>query len=138
MGSEMCIRDSYLIDNVSVVTTNLKETSYTFASSETLQEDRFTLVFQEREVLSTQENSLENNLSLYPNPAQGQIQLNYAGSQALNSLVITDVLGKRVQEMSLNDFSGTQTIDVSRLQTGLYFFSVTSEQNTTTMRVIIK
>ena len=83
-------------------------------------------------------NSLENNLSLYPNPAQGQIQLNYAGSQALNSLVITDVLGKRVQEMSLKDFNGTQTIDVSRLQSGLYFFSVTSEQNTSTMRVIIK
>ena len=137
-GVALTQNDIYLIDNVSGVTTNLKETSYTFASSETLQEDRFTLVFQEREVLSTQENSLENNLSLYPNPAQGQIQLNYAGSQALNSLVITDVLGKRVQEMSLNDFNGTQTIDVSKLQSGLYFFSVTSEQNTSTMRVIIK
>ena len=89
-------------------------------------------------ILNTQENILENNLSLYPNPARGQIQLNYSGAQALNNLVITDVLGKRVQEMSLNDFNGTQTIDVSKLQSGLYFFSVTSEQNTSTMRVIIK
>jgi len=72
-------------------------------------------------ILNTQENILENNLSLYPNPARGQIQLNYSGAQALNNLVITDVLGKRVQGMSLNDFNGTQTIDVSKEKPRILF-----------------
>ena len=88
--------------------------------------------------LNTQENSLENNISVFPNPAQGQIQLAYAGSQALNSITITDLLGKREQEVTLNEFTGTQTIDVSRLQTGLYFFTIAGNQNTTTKRVVIK
>ncbi len=126
-----------LIDNVLGIVTNLKETAYDFVSSEALQEDRFTLTFNST-VLNTQENSLDNNISIYPNPAQGQIQLTYTGSHLLNNLIITDTLGKRVFEVALNQFNGTQNIDVSKLQVGMYFFTIVGNQNTITKKVLIK
>ena len=127
----------FLIDHLLGITTSLKETSYTFAASETLEDNRFTLVFEDA-LLSTETATLENTIRLYPNPAQGQIQLAYNGSQNLQSVGITDVLGKRIQEINLTDFSGTQSLDISRLPAGLYFFTITSSQNILTKRVIIK
>lgn len=136
-GSSLEQSDIFLIDHLLGVTINLKETSHTFAASETLQDDRFTLVFEDR-VLSTDDNSLQNSIRLYPNPAQGEIQLAYQGNQNLQSLVITDILGKKIQELNLIDFYSSQTIDLSRLQAGLYFFTITGNQNTSTHRVIVK
>jgi len=88
--------------------------------------------------LSTDDAVLLDGISLYPNPTRGSIQLAYTGSQALQSLTITDVLGKTVQQISLINFDGLQTVDVSRLRSGLYFFTITGTQNTATQRVIVQ
>jgi len=63
-----------LIDHFLGTSTNLKEAAYTFASSETIQANRFTVVFNDS-LLNTDEFATANGLQLFPNPANGQITL---------------------------------------------------------------
>jgi len=136
-GDDLEQSDIFLIDHLLGTTSNLKETSYTFASSETIQDNRFTLVFDDK-LLSTAETNLESTISLYPNPARDQIQLTYTGNQALQSLTITDIQGKIIRQQNLNNFTGQQTINLSQLKAGLYLINITSAQSTFTQKVIIQ
>jgi len=129
--------DIFLIDHLLGTTTNLKETAYTFAASETIQDSRFTLVFDDQ-LLSTEETNLENTISLYPNPAQGQIQLAYSGGPSLQELTITDIQGKIIKQQNLVGFNGQETIDISSLKPGLYFFTISSAQSSTTQKIMVQ
>jgi len=136
-GGDLEQSDIFLIDHLLGTTTNLKETSYTFASSETIQAERFTLVFEEA-LLSTEDAGLENTISLYPNPAVDQIQLSYTGNQALQSLIITDIQGKIIKQQTLAGFNGQETITISSLKPGLYFFTISTAQSSTTQKIMIQ
>ena len=70
------------------------------------------------------------DVSIYPNPARSVAQLQY-GLRSLGSVVISlhDVLGRRVREIT-NSTKGpgehTESVDVSSLPNGIYFFHVTT------------
>ena len=129
--------DIFLIDHLLGTTTDLKETPDTFASSETIQDNRFTLVFDDA-LLSTEETGLENTISLYPNPARDQIQLAYTGNQGLQSLTITDIQGKIIRQVKLTNFNQSQTINIHTLKAGLYIFTIESSKNRIIKKVIIE
>ena len=137
-GFDLENNDIFLIDNVLNTSTDLKAGLYAFAESETIQPNRFTLIFQER-ALNVDETVLtENTISFYPNPATDQITLAYTGNQSLNTLRITDIQGRLVKQLDLTTFNGSRTIDISTLNNGLYFFQVDNGQSTVTTKVIIK
>ena len=137
-GFDLENNDIFLIDNVLNTSTDLKAGLYAFAESETIQPNRFTLIFQER-ALNVDDTVLnENTISLYPNPTTDQITLTYTGSQSLNELRVTDIQGRLVKLLDLTNFNGSRTIDVSTLNSGLYFFQVDNGQSTVTTKVIIK
>jgi len=65
----------------------------------------------------------------YPNPAIGSVYVDYNVSTIINkaSIVITNMLGSKVKEVSLDNRSGKARIEVSDLVNGVYFYSLVAD-----------
>ncbi|MFC4632594.1 T9SS type A sorting domain-containing protein [Dokdonia ponticola] len=137
-GANMINTPIFLIDEMTQEIVNLKETDYTFTTQRTIQPARFTIVFQERDVLNIEEVRFRESVTLYPNPASDQVTLTYAGQEQLQQLAIIDVQGKIIERITLQDFNTSKTIDISRLAKGIYFVNVQSKSTTITQKLIIK
>jgi hypothetical protein len=65
----------------------------------------------------------------YPNPAVNVVYADYTIPESVSraSIVITNMLGSKVKEVSLNDRSGKARIPVSDLMNGIYFYSLRAD-----------
>ena len=62
--------------------------------------------------------------SLYPNPANNKVSLNYNLNGASNArLEIRNILGSVVKSVEINETNGQISLDVSNLTNGVYFYS---------------
>ena len=70
-----------------------------------------------------------NNISLFPNPANNSVQINLQNtSETIATILINDILGKNIKTIT-NVSSNQNTIDVSSLSQGIYFVTITTENN---------
>ena len=76
------------------------------------------------ENLSTQDFNLSIP-TVFPNPGSDIINLNNVNLSGMESLIITDNLGKIV----LKQNSNIETINISSLQNGVYYINVISEKD---------
>jgi len=76
----------------------------------------------------------ENNLNLtaYPNPTTGTINVEY-NSQTPVQFDVINMLGENVLSQNTNNTKNT-TIDVSKLTKGLYFLQMTTDSKTTSLK----
>ena len=68
-----------------------------------------------------------NQISIYPNPNDGKFVLSYyliKEMQNIASLRIMDVMGRIVYTTTIAGIEGTQSIDVSDLNNGIYFYQL--------------
>lgn len=87
--------------------------------------------------LSVDENILET-VNLYPNPSTGLVYIESALSTEPFNLEVTDVNG-RVVEISNNAITnGVNTINLSNVQRGTYFFKLSNENAEKVYRVVIQ
>ena len=128
----------FLIDQVQNEIINLKENDYHFTAQRGIQPERFLIVFQERDVLDSEDIRFRESVYLYPNPASNQVTLTYAGQAPLQELTIIDMNGKIVRNLSLENFQNSQTIDTSILSKGIYLLKIQSAENTSIQKLIIK
>lgn len=77
----------------------------------------------------------DNNFFVYPSPADGTISFSNPNNYDVASISIADVSGKQVMYLAKN--AVTDTIDVSNLQTGIYFVTFTSD-NLSTVKKFVK
>ena len=78
---------------------------------------------------------LENNISLYPNPANNYIEVRVDELNVTN-MEVYDVYGKLINNVNVID--NPTRINVSNLATGMYFVRVTTEQGVATKSFIKK
>jgi len=78
-------------------------------------------------------NVAQNNISVYPNPAQNNFTIEVSGNEK-QILHVIDVTGKIVLTQTIN---GKTTIDASTLAQGIYNLSVTSNAGVANKRLII-
>lgn len=76
-----------------------------------------------------------NSFKLYPNPANGMVTLKLAEADKAD-VTITDVLGKTVLSAKMS--SQEQNINITALNSGMYFVKVTAEGQSTTKKLIVK
>ena len=81
--------------------------------------------------LSITDLNLDSTLSVYPNPATDTIHI--TAKVALNSLALYDVYGKLILKKENN----TNSLDVSRLNSGIYFLEVSSNTEKVIKKVIV-
>ncbi|SDR83605.1 Por secretion system C-terminal sorting domain-containing protein [Formosa sp. Hel1_31_208] len=88
--------------------------------------------------LSTGDVTLENSVFVAPNPSNGTITIKNAGN-VLQSAVITDLNGRLVSQLNLNGNTGDQEINLSNvLSSGMYFMTISTENQSTIKKIIIK
>ncbi|RMA57764.1 M36 family metallopeptidase [Ulvibacter antarcticus] len=122
----------YLIDHQENTVTNLSEANYTFLSDAGTFNNRFTIQF-EGLVLGTVNNTLED-IALYPNPTQNMITIVSPGIMIAKAEVY-DVRGRKVNEVSFaneNDYH----LDLSNLESAMYFVKISSENGSITKRIV--
>lgn len=78
------------------------------------------------------EDTLVDNLILYPNPTKDYLNLNFNNLLYNGNYSVIDLSGKLI----LNAQLSSNKIDVSNIANGIYFLSVTSEGKTQTQRFI--
>lgn len=80
------------------------------------------------------ENVKVNELNVYPNPTNGILTID--NQVDADRISIFDMMGREV--MVLNPTEGTQTIDVSELESGNYILSLRSEEGTIVKKIIVR
>ncbi len=88
-------------------------------------------VYQEAPLSAGKDLDLKSTLKLYPNPASDKIQI--SSTIPISSLALYDVYGKLIFTKE-ND---TQSIDVSRLNSGVYFLEVSSNTQKAVKKVMV-
>lgn len=86
-------------------------------------------------------NELSNiNMSVFPNPASGNVNVSFDAADVDYTIVIMDLQGRAVTSEYKNDSKGIQTIaiPVSELASGSYLVSISSATANTTKKVTIK
>lgn len=83
--------------------------------------------------LAIEDNGIETSISMYPNPAIDHI--NIVTNKEISSVEVFNVLGQSVLQFD-EVLDGTPKIDVSKLQTGTYLTTITTESGTQTLQFI--
>ena len=83
-------------------------------------------------------NVLSNEFTVYPNPATSMIQLKSAKNVVVKSIDILDLQGKVVSSNAINAASANYTIDISNLESGVYFVLVSAENGSYNQRIIVE
>ncbi|MHB8258792.1 MAG: T9SS type A sorting domain-containing protein [Bacteroidia bacterium] len=76
-----------------------------------------------------------HQVEVYPNPASTSLQVTLAGNMQSTSLVITDMLGNTVKQVTLNN--NQVSINVADLAEGIYNLNLISNQGVVNKRVVI-
>lgn len=88
--------------------------------------------------LSTIDVSLENDLSVFPNPSKGNITIKNPGI-AFNFVTILDVNSKIIDKFGLKGTTKDVKLNLEgKLTSGLYFIEIQSEKGVTVKKLIIK
>lgn len=83
--------------------------------------------------LSTQD-FFANNLKIYPNPTKDILNLS-SSTTLINGVEVTDLNGRVVKSFDLNGLSQTE-LNVSDLQSGMYFVSVETDLGKGTTKIV--
>ena len=83
--------------------------------------------------LSGEETRLDSDIQIYPNPANDFLNVQIADEE-VQFIQIYGVNGALMKSLEINQ--GTQRIDISELQTGMYFIQIQSGEETTMHKFI--
>ena len=86
------------------------------------------------------ENETANLISVYPNPAQSILNIDFTNNtKKVSAGRVFDNIGKEISNLNLSDLSGNiYQIPVNDLSNGMYFISITSENNVITKKFTIQ
>ena len=77
------------------------------------------------------EEYLQSGVYVFPNPASEQITV--SSEKIINEIIVVDISGRKIIQESPSDFSFV--INVSNLNTGVYFINVVHDDGTTTIKI---
>lgn len=98
--------------------------------------DSCTFELEVVEILGNSDNDLFSNIILYPNPTRGELTLVNNSSENLVSATITDVNGRTIQTLDLNNSGTTKSFSIVNLSTGMYFVQIQTTNANIVKRVV--
>ena len=95
-----------------------------------------TFVFTLQEVLSIEDNMIQNSISIYPNPTSGKLYLNTNGEFDISKVEIFDLNGRNLR--SYQELSGRDFLVLQDIKSGVYILRLYFENDVLTKKIIIK
>lgn len=84
--------------------------------------------------IGIEEQMLDTNFALYPNPVSTEINISFPKSAENAVFAIYNILGERILEKNITTLNNR--VDVSGLSSGMYIASITSNNKTTSYKII--
>lgn len=81
-----------------------------------------------------EESQIQNNISLYPNPAKERLYINT--SIPIKQMTICNLLGQEIQKY--NNLETTSSINISVLNEGVYFVKLSTEKGVYATKIIVE
>lgn len=78
---------------------------------------------------------VSTSLNIFPNPANDILFVN-VDTKFIKNIIVSDVLGRKIMNVAAN--ANTAQINVSDLNPGIHFITVTLDDNTTTTKKFVK
>jgi len=87
-----------------------------------------------------EEKNVFNNLSVYPNPTTGLLNVDFETSEKTVDIEVLDISGKSILKTSSKHSGGLfqKTLDLSALHEGIYFVKISAGEKNTTVKVTLK
>ncbi|HPE83887.1 MAG: S8 family peptidase [Aequorivita sp.] len=84
--------------------------------------------------IGVEEQMLDSNFALYPNPVTTEINISFPKSSENAEFMLFNILGERILQANISTMKNR--IDVSGLASGMYIASITSNNKTTSYKII--
>ena len=81
---------------------------------------------------------INNTIAIYPNPNNGQFNIQISQFEGTADLEIVDINGRVVYARNDVDFSSEKTINLSQVQSGIYIVKVKSDNSSLVKKLIIE
>jgi len=81
--------------------------------------------------------SAGTSVSAYPNPASGNVTFSFSSQSDASAVVIRNVLGETVREISLSGTAGKVSFNAGDLTSGIYFYSLVVNGNIAATKKLI-
>jgi len=91
--------------------------------------------------VSVNDLEIASDLNIYPNPATKSMTVSFNVKQnAEMTLTVTDILGKNISEEMVSVQTGTfqKTMDISKLNQGIYFLELKQEDQKSIIKFVVK
>lgn len=95
-----------------------------------------TLTITLNQVLSVDENAIEN-VSIYPNPSNGEFTIQSKRSNPVKSILVYDVLGKLTNSIENTNLTTDYKLNLNDLEQGVYMLRLTYQNGLTSVNRII-
>lgn len=79
----------------------------------------------------------KSNLSIYPNPSNGEFSINFSQEVFVNEIEVYSIIGKKVFAERIENFIDIYTLNLEDQQEGVYLISIRSNDEIQTIKVII-
>ncbi|MCT8338687.1 choice-of-anchor B family protein [Flavobacteriaceae bacterium TK19130] len=134
MGENMVDAKILLVDTYLNTTTILNESIYEFESEAGTFNDRFILQFKAPEVLGVEDSV--SFITIYPNPTENTLTI-ASPATYIRNISVFDIMGRRINETLEGDVN-QHSIDVSNLETAIYFVEIKTDSGSVTKKMVKK
>lgn len=87
--------------------------------------------------LSVVDNIFSKHVLIYPNPSNGKILIRNNSDLNFEALKVADINGRILKTVQINNSFPEQDIDLTGLNTGIYFLTITTDKGESTKKLII-
>lgn len=99
----------------------------------------FALVMNGSKTLGVEDYQMLEGVNLYPNPAQDFVNIQLENNRGGNmDVTVFDMNGRSVMMQSFKNANTQETLDISSLNSGIYFVKINAQNQTTTKKLIVK
>jgi hypothetical protein len=88
-------------------------------------------------VTSIEDQSYSSGITIFPNPAQDFVTIS-SKNKNINSVSITDIMGKNIALLAPENNNEALTIPVSTLTSGLYYVTITNDTESIVTKLLVK
>ena len=89
------------------------------------------------DVVGTEEIEISNNITVYPNPTSGKVNIKFENLNSDTKINIFDLTGKSIIEREISAKTSITEIDLSKFTKGVYLIKVSNFENVRIEKIIV-